>query len=107
VDREAEDARKQIRREASDVFASNLRRLRKARGLTQEDLSSRAELNRIHVGLIERGARLPALDTVFRLAGALGVRPGDLFDGYQWQPEGNDGVSRTVGEPPGNKDKGS
>jgi transcriptional regulator with XRE-family HTH domain len=96
-----------MRLEASDVFASNLRRLRKARGLTQEDLSSLADLNRIHVGLIERGERLPALDTVFRLAGALGVRPGDLLDGYKWQPEGNDGVGRAIGELPEKKDKGS
>ena len=101
VDREVEDARQRFRREVSDAFASNMKRIRKAEGLTQEDLSLRAGLNRIHVGLIERGARVPSLDTVYKLAGGLGVRPGELVDGFRWLPEGNAGA----GGKPEEKDK--
>lgn len=102
--REIEDARDQLRREVMDAFASNLRHVRKARGLTQEDLGLRAGLNRIHVGYIERGLRLPALDTIYRLAGALDVQPGELVDGYRWQSDGSGESDRAGVQSPAKRD---
>jgi len=59
-----------------------VRRYRKARGLTQEDLSGLTELHRNHIGGIERGERNITIKTVLALAHALNVEPAALFGGY-------------------------
>lgn len=63
------------------VFASNLQRLRKEAGLTQEALSDRSGIDLASVGRIERAERDPGVRTVARLASGLGVEPVTLWDG--------------------------
>ena len=70
----------------TERFASNLRALRKARGLSQEELSFRASIHRTQVSLLERGDRLPRFETLIRLAGALEATPNDLTAGITWDP---------------------
>jgi transcriptional regulator with XRE-family HTH domain len=67
-------------------FGANLSRLRERSGITQEELAFRASLHRTEIGLLERGGRLPRIDTLAKLAGALGVEPGELFKGIAWTP---------------------
>ena len=52
-----------------------VRRRRKAKGLTQDVLSSLADIQRSHLADIERGVKLPRLDTLFRLCDVLGISP--------------------------------
>lgn len=60
--------------EAGTSFAEALRRLRLARGLTQEELAERAGLSPRGVSDLERGARrIPHRETVALLARALGL----------------------------------
>lgn len=59
--------------------ARNLRRLRAERGLTQEDVADRANLNRNYVGMIEREENAPTVDTLEKLAQVLQVEPADLL----------------------------
>ena len=61
------------------LFGNNIRRYRKERGLTQEELADEVELAVTYVGQIERGQRNPTLDVVERFAKVLGVRPLDLL----------------------------
>ncbi len=61
------------------LFASNLRRIRIATGLSQEALAERAELHRTYVSSIERGERNISLENIFRLAEALGVDSRELL----------------------------
>lgn len=70
----------------AEQFAVNLVRLRKQAGLSQEQLGFRAELHRTEIGMAERGVRLVKIDTLLKLAGALGVEPGDLLAGMAWTP---------------------
>ena len=63
-----------------EIFGTNLRRLRHASGLSQEELAHRAGINRNYVGLLERAANSPTLDTIERLAEELGVAPARFFD---------------------------
>lgn len=56
------------------VFAENVRKLRQARGLSQEVLAERAELHRTYIGSVERGERNISIDNMERLASALGVK---------------------------------
>lgn len=59
-------------------FGAAVRRLRTARGLSQEEFADRAGVHRTFVGGIERGERNPTLTTVQRLADALQVTASDL-----------------------------
>lgn len=52
--------------------------LRKSRGLSQEVLSGLAGLDRTHYSKIERGLRSPSIDTLFKIARALDMRPSEL-----------------------------
>jgi transcriptional regulator with XRE-family HTH domain len=72
--------------EVAASFGANLARLRECSGVTQEELSFRASLHRTEIGLLERGGRLPRIDTVAKLAGALGVPAASLLDGIAWEP---------------------
>ena len=56
-----------------DVMATNLRRMRYKRKLTQEALADRAELSARYVGSVERGAVSASVTVLGRLAKALGV----------------------------------
>ncbi len=68
------------------LFGANLERQRRRAGLSQEELGFRAELHRTEIGMLERGARLPRLDTIVKLAGSLEVEPGELLRGMTWRP---------------------
>ena len=61
-------------------FGQAVRRQREARHWSQEQLADSADLNRCYVGEIERGASMPSLLTILKLAQALGVAPGMLLD---------------------------
>lgn len=62
-------------------FGRNLRRLRKARGHSQEGFALASGVDRSYIGGLERGDRNPALSMIIRLAEALGVPPRALFEG--------------------------
>jgi transcriptional regulator with XRE-family HTH domain len=76
----------------SERFAKNLVQLRQAAGYSQEDLAFRAAIHRTQVSLLERGTRMPRVETLVKLAGALEVSPNELLDGIVWEP-----ITRTVG----------
>ncbi len=61
-------------------LATNLRRLRQEKGLSQEGFAHEAGLHRTYVSDIERGARNPTITVVEKLAASLGVPPGRLLD---------------------------
>jgi transcriptional regulator with XRE-family HTH domain len=62
------------------VVGANVRRLRKERKLTQEQLAMETEIDLTYLGGIERGRRNPSLVVLGRLASALEVHPRDLLD---------------------------
>ena len=64
------------------ILGGNVRRFREALGMTQEDLSEASGLDRSYIGGVERGERNPALTAILRLASALRVTPGRLFEGF-------------------------
>lgn len=67
-------------------FGRNLTYCRRRAELSQEELSVRASLHRTAVGQLERGERVARVDTLVKLAGSLGIPPGELLDGMDWNP---------------------
>lgn len=61
------------------ILAHNLRRIRKATGLSQEELADRAGLHRTYISSVERAERNISLENLFLLARTLGVEPGELL----------------------------
>jgi transcriptional regulator with XRE-family HTH domain len=55
------------------MFGEELRRARKAAGMTQEALALAANVDRTYVSQLEHDRKSPTLDMVFRLCDALGV----------------------------------
>lgn len=62
------------------AFGRRVRRLREDRTLTQLELAARAGMQRSAVAKIELGLREPTVTTIVRLARALHVTPGQLFE---------------------------
>ncbi|WP_326929498.1 helix-turn-helix domain-containing protein [Burkholderia sp. ABCPW 111] len=65
---------------ARDLFASNLRALRRAKEISQEELAHSAGLSRTYVSSVERGDRNVSIDNIGKLAIALGTTPMNLLD---------------------------
>ena len=60
-------------------FGNILRSIRKFRGFSQEKLAFEANLDRTYISLLERGQRMPTLDTIFKLAEALKISPSEFI----------------------------
>lgn len=62
-----------------EVFAANLRRLRNAKGVSQDDLAHEANVSRSYLSQLEKGTFYASLNVVGRLSAALGVEPAELL----------------------------
>jgi len=62
-----------------DRVAWNLRKLRSAKGLSQEDLAFDAKVDRSYISGIEKGGFNPSVDVLESLTRALGADIADLF----------------------------
>ena len=65
------------------AFGRNVARLRNGRGISQDKLAEKADLDRTYVSGIERGVRNPGIKTVIRIATALKVSVGELCRGVE------------------------
>ena len=61
------------------VFAANLRRLRHAKGISQEDLAYEADVNRTYLSKLEKGVSYAGLEIIWKLAAVLEVEPAELL----------------------------
>lgn len=62
------------------LIGNRIKELRKKKGLSQEQLSEKADITPNYLSRIERGTENPTLDMFIRLADALGVEIWELFD---------------------------
>ena len=62
-----------------EAFATNLRRLRHAKGLSQDDLAYEARVSRSYLSQIEKGGFFASLNVLGKLATALEVEPAELL----------------------------
>jgi transcriptional regulator with XRE-family HTH domain len=62
-----------------EVFATNLRRLRHDRGMSQEDLAYSADVNRTYLSRLEKGVSYAGLEIIGKLAAVLEVEQAELL----------------------------
>ena len=74
-----------MRDEILRLFGERLRELRTERNLSQESLAELAGLDRNYIGQIERAERNVALVNIVKIAKALEVEPGLLFQPFTQQ----------------------
>ncbi|MEN0654002.1 MULTISPECIES: helix-turn-helix domain-containing protein [Hyphobacterium] len=61
-------------------LAENMRAIRREKGWSQEELADRAGVHRTYISGVERCVRNPTITIVGRIAGALGVKVGEMVD---------------------------
>ena len=62
------------------AFGVVLRRIRRERGLSQEQLGFEADLRRTFVSVLELGQQQPTITTIFKLSKALRLKPSELIN---------------------------
>jgi transcriptional regulator with XRE-family HTH domain len=72
--------------EIARIVGEQVKARRAERGENQEEVSLRSGLHRTEISQIERGLRVPRLDTLLKLAGALEVPVGELVGPLAWEP---------------------
>jgi transcriptional regulator with XRE-family HTH domain len=81
-------------------FGNNLRYCRRRADLSQEELGYAASLHRTEIGLLERGVRIPWIDTLVKLAGGLSIPPSELLTDIEWTPGSVTRGGFTLSPPP-------
>lgn len=61
------------------LVGSNVDRLRRAQGMTQEQLAERSGFSQQYISGLENGRRNPTVVTLYEIADALGATPVELL----------------------------
>jgi len=72
--------------EVTRRFAENLVRIRRAAGLSQDDLARRTGIHPTVISDFERALHEPRLNMLIKLTTGLGVSVTDLTKGIRWEP---------------------
>lgn len=79
------------------LVGNNFARLRKVRGLTQEQVEERSGFSQFYISDLERGRRNPTIISLYELANAIGVRVADLIDETEFSASDEPAPSRKRG----------
>lgn len=71
----------------AERFGTNLTRCRERAGINKSQLARLAELDPTAISRFESGQRMPRLDTLVKLTGALDCRADELVEGLSWKPD--------------------
>ncbi len=66
--------------EVNIAFGKRVSALRKSAGFSQEQFAFMCEMDRTYIGTIERGEKSPTLNTINKIAIALGISKSELFN---------------------------
>jgi transcriptional regulator with XRE-family HTH domain len=67
-------------------FGRNLGRHRRLADLSQRELGELTGLHKMDIGAIERGERLPRIDTILKVSAGVEASPCELMAGLRWYP---------------------
>ncbi len=83
-------------REVQERFGANVETLRRQAGLSLDALAERSQLDPADLTAILNGDSEASTNTIYLLAGALGVDPADLLHGMTWSPPADGGSGYEV-----------
>jgi len=63
-----------------ELLAQNIKKFRKLKGFSQENLAERAKTSLTHIGMIETGKKFPSVKMLEQIADALGIDTPELFN---------------------------
>jgi transcriptional regulator with XRE-family HTH domain len=72
----------------AEQIGLNLRKIRRRAAMSQDGLARRAGIHHTEISLLERGGRIPRLDTCIRILESTEADARDLVDGVGWQGPG-------------------
>ncbi len=75
--------RREEKLEFAKYFGKYFRKIREAKGISQENLSMNAGYYRTYLGKIEAGKYSPSLHTIWRLVNALGMNLSDFLKDFK------------------------
>jgi transcriptional regulator with XRE-family HTH domain len=61
------------------AFGKVIRELRDDQGLSQQELADYSEVDRTYISDLERGLNYPSLNTIYKLAEVLKIKPNELI----------------------------
>jgi transcriptional regulator with XRE-family HTH domain len=62
------------------AFGKRVAELRRKAGMSQEHFAFKCDVDRTYIGTIERGEKSPTLNTIDKIAYALGISKSELFN---------------------------
>jgi transcriptional regulator with XRE-family HTH domain len=74
----------------AEHFGRRLWHRRRLACLSQDELGLLVDVHRTEIGLLERGRRVPRLDTILKLSAGVEASPCELIAGLRWQPGTHD-----------------
>jgi transcriptional regulator with XRE-family HTH domain len=81
-------------KDPESALGQRIDQLRRASGLSVEELANRADLDRSQLESLLHGVQDVGIFVLIRLAGALGVEPGEILDTVTWVPRRDGGEYR-------------
>jgi transcriptional regulator with XRE-family HTH domain len=69
-----------VKGDLKTIFGEVLKGLRLKKGLTQQQLADYASMDRAYISELERGLLMPSVETVFRIAAVLKVKPQQIIE---------------------------
>lgn len=61
------------------AFGETLKELRGKAGISQEDLANECDLDRSFISMLERGLRVPTIETLFKISKAFEKAPFEII----------------------------
>lgn len=77
-----------MKKSLATIFGEVLKELRNKAGISQEDLANECELDRSFISMLERGLRMPTIETLFKLSKALKKAPFEIIKIVEVKNEG-------------------
>ncbi|HNP94084.1 MAG TPA: helix-turn-helix transcriptional regulator [Cyclobacteriaceae bacterium] len=68
-----------MKRDLKEAFGTVIRELRESRGMSQQELADYAEMDRTYLSDLERGLNYPSLNTIYKIAEVLKIKPHELI----------------------------
>lgn len=73
----------------AEQIGLNLRKIRRRADMSQDDLARRSGIHHSEISLLERGGRIPRLDTCIRVLKSTGADAQELVEGIGWEEPGS------------------